>query len=103
MEGGIFHAERLLWMAPAEMACHHMAIAAGVIGCFLFHFSLDYFLLITLNRVCNSKSFGLSISLYGSLVTFLCRCCLNLNTEKDVVLVSHLVPAVNQIPWHEIN
>jgi hypothetical protein len=31
VEGGIFHAERLLWMVPAEMACHHMAIAAGVI------------------------------------------------------------------------
>lgn len=44
VEGGFFHADRLLWMATGQTACYHLAVAACVIHiyfvlyfyCFLF-------------------------------------------------------------------
>ena len=65
--------------------------------CALFvFFIIDFggFLLIALYSVCNSKSFGLTISLHflfsglGFRVTCICKCSLNIDTYKDINLVS---------------
>ena len=39
VEGGFFHADRLLWMAAGQTACHHLAVAACVIH---IYFVLDF-------------------------------------------------------------